>query len=141
MRGKKWTLGNPADKSTPLFWLAVVAIVLIKWFVVPLVPVEPVANFAARFIPIGLAPVNWALGLGLIAISQGPLLLPKYISIPLNILCLASILFFLGSWHLHPVISPIIGVFSYIEMNWLIPWWESERVHRLAPQANRQNNL
>lgn len=140
MAKPKWTFGDPADESKLLFWLSVAAIVLIKWFIIPLVPTEAVAEFVARFIPISLAPINWALGLGLYALCAGPLLMPKNISIFLKVSFGASVLFFLGSWHSYPVISPVIGGIWYLEDIFLIPAWELKRMERpttlLAPQSN-----
>jgi hypothetical protein len=116
-------------KSKLLFWLSVAFVVLVKLLIEPLIPTQAAADFVARYIPISLAPLNWVLGLVLLAICTGPLLMPRYLSIPLDILCVMSVLFFLGSWRYHPVFSPVIGVLSYVEMNWLIPWWETKRMH------------
>jgi hypothetical protein len=117
-------------KSKLLFWLGVAFIVLIKLLIVLMIPTRAVADFVTRYIPISLAPLNWVLGLALLAICLGPLLMPRYLSIPLNVLCVVSVLFFLGSWRFHPAFSPVIGVLAYVEMNWLIPWWETKRIHR-----------
>jgi hypothetical protein len=117
-------------KSKLLFWFCVAVVLLIKLLVVPLIPTLALADFLTRYIPIGLAPLNWVVGLALIAICQGPLLIPRYLSIPLNVLCVACVLFFLGSWHFHPYLSPIISVLAYFEMNWLIPQWETKWIHR-----------
>jgi hypothetical protein len=123
-------LGVSLGKSKLLFWLSVAFVVLVKLLIVPMIPTQIVADFVTRYIAISLAPLNWVLGLALLAICLGPLLMPRYLSILLNVLCVISVLFFLGSWRYHPVFSPVIGVLSYIEMNWLIPWWETKRSHR-----------
>jgi|SRR5665213_2239591 len=103
-------------------------------------PVIELADFFTRYIPTSIAPLNWILGLGLLAICLGPILLPRFLSIPLNVLCIASALFFLGSWRFHPVFSPVIGVFAYVEMNWLIPWWEMRRTHRSTQSMSVNSN-
>jgi hypothetical protein len=140
MAEKKWAIGDPADKSKPLLWLAVAAILLIKWFIVPAVPVQPVAEFVTRYIPTSLAPANWVLGLALYALCAGPLLMPKNISIFLKVLFGASVLVFFGSWRSHPSISPVIGGIWYLEDIFLIPAWESKRMERsAAPLAQRSN--
>jgi hypothetical protein len=118
-------LGVSLGKSRLLFWLGVAFVVLVKLLIVPMIPTQVDTDFVTRYIPISLAPLNWVLGLALLAICMGPLLMPRYLSIPLNVLCVISVLFFLGSWRYHPVFSPVIGVLSYVEMNWLIPWWET----------------
>jgi hypothetical protein len=119
-------------ESKVRLWISVAVVLLIMWLVVPKLSVVPLAlaDFVTPYIPIRLAPLNWALCLVLIAVCQGPLLMPKYLSIPLNVLWAASVLFLLGSWRFHPFFSPIIGVVGYIEMNWLIPWWETKWIHR-----------
>jgi hypothetical protein len=117
------------SKSKLLFWIGLAAALLIKIWIVPMIPVVEVADFVTRYILISLAPLNSVLGLALLAICLGPLLMPRYLSIPLNVLCVVSVLFFLGSWRFHPVFSPVISVLAYVEMNWLIPWWETKRTH------------
>jgi hypothetical protein len=116
-------------KSKLLFWIGVAVALVIKFLIVPMIPTQAVADFVTRYIPISLAPLNWVLGLALLAYCLGPLLMPKYLSIPLNVLCVVSVLFFLGSWRFHPVFSPVISALAYVEMNWLIPWWETKRGH------------
>ena len=73
---------------------------------------------------------NWALFLALVAVCEGPLLVPKYLSVPMNILWLASFLFLLGSWQFHRFVSPSVFALEYFEMNWLIPRWETKWIHR-----------
>jgi hypothetical protein len=126
----RFSVGVSLGKSKLLFWLSVAFVVLVKLLIVPKIPTQAAADFITRYIPISLAPLNWVLGLALLAICVGPLLMPKYLSIPLNVLCVASVLFFLGSWRFHPVFSPVIGFLGYVEMNWLIPWWETTWIHR-----------
>jgi hypothetical protein len=120
------TLGVSVGESKLRDWFSVAVILLIMWFLVPKLAVIALANFVAPYIPMRLAPLNWALCLVLIAICQGPLLIPKYVSIPLNVLWAASVLFLLASWRFHPFFSPIISVVGYIELNWLIPLWEAQ---------------
>ena len=110
------------------FWFGVAVVLLIKLLVVPMfpAPILAVANFFTRYIPTWLAPLNWALCLVLVAVCEGPILMPKYLSILLYALWVASILFFLGAWDFHPYFSPIIAFVGYIEMNWLIPLWEAQ---------------
>ena len=122
-------LGVSLGKSKLLFWLGVASVLLVNFLIVPMIPTLAVADYVTRYMPMSLAPLNWVLGLALLAICMGPLLMPRYLSIPLNILCVISVLFFLGSWRHYPIASPVIGVFSYVEMNWLIPWWETKRSH------------
>ena len=122
-------MGVSLGKSKPLFWLGVAFVLLVKFLIVPMIPTLAVADFVTHYIPMSLAPVNWVLGLALLAICMGPLLMPRYLSIPLNILFVISVLFFLGSWRHYPIVSPVIGGLSYVEMNWLIPWWETKRSH------------
>jgi hypothetical protein len=108
-------------------WLYVVAGLLVTWVVVPKFTAAitlPMAGFVGQHIAPWLAPINWVLGLVLLAICQGPLFIPKYFSVALNILLLGSILFFLGSWHSHPYASPLIGALGYLERSWIIPFWE-----------------
>jgi hypothetical protein len=105
-------------KSKIQFLLGVAGVLILKWWVVPALPALAAADFFTRYIPLSLAPLNWALCLALIAICEGPLLLPKYLSISFNVLWVASVLFFLGSWHFHPYFSPVVAVIGYIEMNW-----------------------
>lgn len=132
--------GGPVGKSKLLFWFCVALVLLIRLLVVPMIPTLALADFITRYIPIWLAPLNWVLGLGLLALCQGPLLMPRYVSILLNVLCVASVLFFLGSWRFHPVFSPIIGAFGYFEMNWLIPWWETKWIHQASQSAAMSQN-
>ncbi|HTC62077.1 MAG TPA: hypothetical protein VK709_04485 [Candidatus Saccharimonadales bacterium] len=115
-------------ESKRRYWFGVAAVLLIMWLIVPKLSVIPIAlaDFVTPYIPIRLAPLNWALCLILIAVCQGPLLMPKYLSIPLNVLWAVSVLFLLGSWRFHPIFTPIIGVVGYIEMNWLMPLWEAQ---------------
>ena len=122
------TLGVSVGESKARLWFSVGVILLIIWVVVPKLSVVPLAlaDFVTPYIPLRLAPLNWALCLVLIAVCQGPLLMPKYLSIILNVLWAASVLFLIGSWRFHPIFSPIIGVVGYIEMNWLIPLWEAQ---------------
>lgn len=120
-------------KSRLLFWLGVALVVLIKMLIVPMIPTLTVANFMAHYLPARLAPLNWFLGLALLAVCQGPVLMPRYFSIPLNVLCVVSVLFFLGSWNLHPLASPIVGFFAFMELNWMIPLWEAKRVPQTEP--------
>ena len=118
--------GVPLGKSKLLFWSSVAAILLVKFWIVPMIPTLAVADFVTRYIPISLAPVNWVLGLALLAICFGPVMMPKYLSYPLSALCVICVLFFLGTWRYHPAVSPVIAVLSYIELNWLIPWWKTK---------------
>jgi hypothetical protein len=122
------TLGVPVGDSKLRYWFSVAVVLLIMWLLVPKLSVIPMAlaDFVAPYIPMRLAPLNWALCLVLIAVCQGPLLMPKYVSIPLNVLWAASVLFLLASWRFHPFFSPIISVVGYIELNWLIPLWEAQ---------------
>src|ERR1700724_1726115 len=119
-----------------LTWLYFALGVLIQFVVVPRLTTHTLtlADFASHYIPSWLAPVNWAVSLFLIAICEGPLLTPKYLSIALNVLLLVSILFFLGSWHFHPSVSPVISVLAYIEMYWLIPRSEAKWNSVAAPK-------
>jgi hypothetical protein len=118
-------------------WLYVAAGLLIQFVVVPevvrIVPTLAAADFVTRYIPPRLAPVDWGLGLFLIAVCEGPLLKPKYLSIALNVLLLVCVLFFIGSWNFHPRISPVVSVVAYIELNWLVPLWEAKRIRHTAP--------
>ena len=125
-----------------LTWLYVGIGLLVSFVVVPkLSPVTlEVAGFVTRYIPPSLAPFNWALGLFLIAVCEGPLLKPKYLSFTLKVLLWACILFFLGSWNLHPIVSPVISVLAYIEMNWLIPLWEAKVSRSVAPPPEKSES-
>lgn len=109
-------------------WFGLVVGLLLAFVVKPRITtvVLATAAFVTRFIPAWLAPVNWVLGLFLIAVCEGPLLKRKYLSFALYVLLSACFLFFLGSWNLHPIMSPVISVIGYIEANWLIPLWEDK---------------
>jgi hypothetical protein len=109
------------------FYGAVGFVLLIEWFVVPRIPTLAAADLLTRHLPLWLAPLNWGLIFLLAVLCEGPLLMPKYLSVLLNGLWLASILFFLGSWRSYPSASPVISVFAYFEIFWLVPWWEKER--------------
>jgi hypothetical protein len=124
----EFTPGASVGKSKLLFWFGVAVVLLIKLVVVPMVttPTMAIADVFTRHIPLWLAPLNWALFLFLVAVCGGPLLMPKYLSISLNVLWAASFLFFLGSWRFHPVFSPIISVLGYVGLYWLIPLWEAQ---------------
>src|SRR5258708_30919083 len=98
--------GASVGESKLRFWLCVAAILLIQLLVVPRIPTLALADFITRYIPRWLAPLNWGLFLVLVAVCEGPLLIPKYLSIPLNVLWAASFLFLLGSWGFHPFFSP-----------------------------------
>src|ERR1700730_15989338 len=124
------TLGVSVSKSKIIFWLGVAAVLLIKFAVVPMIPTIAFADAFTRHIPLWLAPLNWALFLALVAVCEGPLLMPKYLSVPLNILWLASFLFLLGSWQFHRFVSPSVFALAYVEMNWLIPRWETKWIHQ-----------
>jgi len=87
--------------------------------------IEAFAGFFARFVPLGLAPLNWVFAVALIAACEGPVVKPKYLSIVFHILLAASILFFLGSWRIHPSASPVIGFLMFVELSWVIPLWEA----------------
>jgi len=106
-----------------------------------MIPTIALADAFTRHIPLWLAPLNWALFLALVAVCEGPLLMPKYLSFPLNILWLASFLFLLGSWQFHRFVSPSVFALAYFEMNWLIPRWETKWIHQgrqsvaLSPNA------
>ena len=108
--------------------LYVVAFLLIRYVVAPMISTATLtaAGFVTPYIPPWLVPVNWVLGLFLMAICEGPILMPKYLSIALNVLLMCCILVFLGSWNLHPSVSPVISVLAFVEMNWLIPLWEAK---------------
>jgi len=106
------------------FYVAVGLVVLIKWFVVPRIPTLAAADLLTRHLPLSPARLNWGLIFLFAALGEGPLLMPKYLSVPLNMLRVASILFFLGSWRSYPSVSPVIFVLAYFEIFWLIPWWE-----------------
>ncbi len=123
-------LGVSLGKSKLLFWLGVAVALLIEFAVVRMIPTNALADAFTRHIPLWLAPLNWALFLALVAVCEGPLLMPKYLSVPMNILWLASSLFLLGSWQFHRFASPSVFALAYFEMNWLIPRWETKWIHR-----------
>jgi hypothetical protein len=133
--------GGAVGKSKLLFWLGVAVALLIKVAVVPMIPTIALADAFTHHIPLWLAPLNWALFLALVVVCEGPLLMPKYLSVPLNILWLASSLFLLGSWQFYRFVSPTVFALAYFEMNWLIPRWETKWIHRgkqsmaLSPNA------
>jgi 4-amino-4-deoxy-L-arabinose transferase-like glycosyltransferase len=124
------TLGVSVGKPKLLLWLGVAVALLIKFAVVPMIPTIALADAYTRHIPLWLAPLNWALFLALVAVCEGPLLMPKYLSVPLNILWAASFLFLLGSWQFHRFVSPSVVAIAYVEMNWLIPRWETKWIDR-----------
>jgi hypothetical protein len=95
-----------------------------------MIPSIALADAFTRHMPLWLAPLNWVLFLALAAICEGPLLMPKYLSVPLNMVWLASFLFLLGSWQFHRFVSPSVFALAYFEMNWLIPRWETKWIHR-----------
>ena len=119
------TLGPSLNEAKHRVWLYVGAglALLIHWFVVPRIPTLAAADLFTRHLPLSLAPVNWALFFLLAARREGPLLMPKSVSILLHVLWLASFLFFLGSWRTYPSVSPVLSVLAYFEIFWLIPWW------------------
>jgi len=97
-------------------WLYIAAGLFIYWVVSPMLSgyVMVGAGSVARFVPPGLAPANWVVVLLLIAICEGPVLKPKSLSIALDVSFWLSFLYFLGSWNLHPRVSPVVGVLGFI---------------------------
>jgi hypothetical protein len=97
---------------------------LVKEVVVPMFPNLALANVFTRLIPLWLAPFNWVLFLSPAAVCEGPLLMERYVSVPLNILWLISTVFLMCSWEFRPTGSVLVFGIAYVGINWLLPLLE-----------------